>query len=76
MAHVVAANDAGAIGEPVGMGPICRAQQQRGRVDRAARDNNNVAAVPLDGALPLHHHLRHLAAGGAGLDALDIGARQ
>ena len=76
MAHIVTADHAGAVGEPVRMRPVGRAQQQRRRIDRAAGNDDDVAAIALDLAVAMHDHLRHLAAGRIGLDALDIGAGQ
>ena len=42
MAHVVAADDVGAVGEAARMTIARRAQQQRRGVDRAARDDDHV----------------------------------
>src|SRR5207249_11492043 len=69
MAHVVAADDAGAVGEAAGV-PVARgAEEERGRVDGPARDGDDAGRVRLPGAVPLDVNLRHLASRRARLEA-------
>jgi hypothetical protein len=51
-------------------------QQQRGRVDGAGGDDDDGGGIFLDGAVAAHDHARDLAAGGARLQTLDIGASE
>ena len=45
MAHIVAANLAGAIGKAVGMLVVCRTEQQQSRRKRAAGDDDDIRAI-------------------------------
>src|SRR6516165_783954 len=72
----MAPNDPRAVREPVGVGCIRRAQQQRRRVDRAAGDDDNVGSVALGFSVAPNGNTLRLTAGRAGLDALDIGIGQ
>src|SRR6516162_11212545 len=76
VAHVMTADDPRAVAEPRRVRPIGRTQQQCGRVNRAAGDDDDVAVIALDLAIALYHHSGRLAAASAGFDALDIGAGQ
>jgi hypothetical protein len=76
MTHVVAPDDAGMVGKTLGVSRVGRAQQQRGRVDRATGDDDDVTAIAFNVAIAPHHDLRHCPAGGAGLDALDKSSGQ
>ena len=67
--HEVAADDARAVAEPVGVSGAGRAQQQRRRVDGAGREHHHVGRVPLLLAVALDHDLGHVAAVPGGLDA-------
>ena len=57
MAHVVAPDHVGAVGEAARMLVVRGAQQQRRRVDRAARDHDDVGGVAFRAA-PFASHLR------------------
>src|SRR5262245_10933646 len=73
--HVVAADDARAVRQPLRVAAARRSQEQRGGVDGAAGDHDDTARVRLLRAVPLHVHRRDFAAAGTGLEARDIGAR-
>ena len=45
MAHVMAAYDVGAVGQTARVPVVGRAQQQRGRVDGAARNHDHIRGV-------------------------------
>ena len=70
------ADDAGAVGEPVGMHYTRRAQQQSRRIDRAGADDDEVGPVGLNDTVAADDDLPRFAAGDAGFDALDIGVGQ
>ena len=75
MAHIVAANDARAVGETLGVRPIGRAQQQRRRIYRATGDDDDIAAIAF-GAPSRCTTTSDACHRSVGLDALDKGAGQ
>ena len=76
MAHVVAANDAGAVREAVGMPVVRGAEKQRRGIDRAGSRHDNVGGEALRLAVALDMDYRDLAAGGACFQAGDFRVSQ
>ena len=73
--HVVAADHVGGVGQPARVAVRRRAQQQRGRVDGAAGDDDDVGAVALLAPAAVDHDLRDRASAGVGLQAHDARVR-
>ena len=61
MAHVMAADNVGAVGQTVGMFVIGGAEQQSRGIDRAARRDDDVGRNFLATAIVLDDHLADLA---------------
>ena len=67
--HVVPADLVGAVGEPVRVAVGRRCEQERGRVRRSARDDDDVAGVAVGLSVTLHDDCRDGLPGSVGLGA-------
>ena len=74
--HVMPSHDARAVRQALRMPVVRRAQEQRRRVDRAARDDYDVRRVRLRGAVAPHLDARHRAARRPGIEACHVGVRE
>src|SRR6516162_4732131 len=74
--HVVPANDIGAVCESARVLVICRPKEQRCRVNRAARNYDDVGGILFRGSVPPNHYIRDLAPARTGLQPLDISVGQ
>jgi hypothetical protein len=76
MPHVVAAYDVRAVGEAPRMRATRRAKQQRGGVDRAARDDDDLGGVRLSRTGAFDDDLPDLVTGRARLEPGDVSVRE